>query len=187
MREPAFARAAALRFLWLVSMPDAAAQGTDPLSVVKALFAAQNAGDVSTAVALFADDAVLVNTRGAKFTGKESIRKFIQANVDHKVQAEVQNLSPQVKGETVTLTDKYITDFFERWGVGYVEFKTDVVIREGKIRSQINYITSDGLSKIKRACDTAQGRVVVAGTSCDDFLRRAKAQTESVLGSAVTQ
>ncbi len=179
----AFARATTLSLVWLVAMPDATAQGTDPLSVVKAVFAAQNAGNVSAALALFADDAVLVNTRGAKFTGKESIRKFFQANVDHKVQAEVQNLSPEVKRETVTLTDKYTTDFFERWGIGYVEFKTDVVVREGKIRSQINYITFDGLLKIKRACDTPRGRALVAGTSCDDFLRRAKAQTESVLGA----
>src|SRR5258707_9951062 len=172
----------ALGLVWLFAVAKVSAQGTDPLSILKASFAAANAGDVAAALAFYGDDAVLVNTRGARFSGKDSIRKFLQANVEHKVQAHVQNLSPQIHGETVTLTDKYTTEFFERWGVGYVEFKTDVVVREGKIKSQINYITFEGLMKIKLACDTPQGLTVAAGTSRDDFLRRAMAQTENVLG-----
>jgi hypothetical protein len=82
------------------------AQGTDPLSTLKAVFAAQNAGEVAATLAFYADDAVLINTRGARFTGMESVRRFIQANVDHKVRAHVENLDPEVNGEGVRLTDQ---------------------------------------------------------------------------------
>ncbi len=172
--------------VWQASISPSAAQGSDPVSILKASFDAANAGNVEAAVAVFADDAVIVNTRGFKFSGKEAIRRFIQANINGKVQAHVESLNPEVHGDTVMLTDRYTTAFFEQWGVaGYVDFKTDVVVRGGKIRSQINYITLDGLLKIQRACDSLQARGASdLWKACADFLAPARTQTNSMLGPA---
>lgn len=162
-----------------------AARGTDPVSVLQATFDAQNAGDVEAGLTVFADDAVIVNTRGFKMSGKEEIRRFIQANINGHVQAHVDRGSLQIRGDTVTLSDKYTTAFFKQWGVaGYVNFKTDIVVREGRIKSMINYITLDGLLAIQRACDSLQARGASdLWTACTNFLTLARIQTHSVLGA----
>lgn len=103
-----------------------------------------------------------------------------------KVQAHAERLNPEVHGDTVTLTDRYTTGFFEQWGVaGYMHFKTDVVVREGKIRSRFNCITLDWLLKIRCVCDSLQARGASdLWKACADFLTLARTQADSFLGPA---
>jgi uncharacterized protein (TIGR02246 family) len=46
---------------------------------------AQNAGDLEAALALWADDGVIINTRGRSVTGKENLRLFIEGNIRRKI------------------------------------------------------------------------------------------------------
>ena len=49
-------------------------QPTDPQAVLQRYIDAQNAGDVEAALALWAENGVMTNTRGHKFTGTEELR-----------------------------------------------------------------------------------------------------------------
>jgi uncharacterized protein (TIGR02246 family) len=57
---------------------NAEGQNSDPRSVLTRYIEAQNAGELDTAMALWAEDGVIINTRGRKVAGKENLRKFIQ-------------------------------------------------------------------------------------------------------------
>ncbi len=171
-----------LTLLLLAPIGRVTAQGPDPLSVIKTAFAAENAGNVDGTVAWYADDAIIIATRGQKFYGKDSIRRFIQASVNAKVIVDIEHLSPQVSGDKVTTSQRLSNDFFERWGVGAVEFKTDIIVRGGKITSQVNYYTLEALARMQRACDAP---VQTYRQECADFVQPAREQTKGVLGSTI--
>ena len=59
----------------------AEAQNPDPASVLKRYVEALNAGDLDTALAQWAEDGVLTNTRGRRYVGHESLRPFIRQNI----------------------------------------------------------------------------------------------------------
>lgn len=46
---------------------------------------AQNAGDLEVALELWADDGMIINTRGRSVTGKEKLRGFIEGNIRRKI------------------------------------------------------------------------------------------------------
>jgi hypothetical protein len=55
-------------------------QNLDPASVLKRYIEAQNAGDLDTALALWAEDGVITNTRGRSLAGHENLTRFIRGN-----------------------------------------------------------------------------------------------------------
>src|ERR1700694_3727368 len=75
----------------------ARAQAADPLSVIKALHAAQAAGQIDTVMALFADNAVLkvipppAGSSGGVYTGKDMIRAWFQSGFAQHQQAGSKN------------------------------------------------------------------------------------------------
>jgi hypothetical protein len=155
------------------------AQGTDPLSLLNAVVAAYNSGDVERATALYAADAVITNTRGRKFPSKEAIRQFIQTSVNARIHLEVEN--PQVAGDAVTWTDRESTDSLVRLGIAPVEIKIQLVAQGGKIKADTRYYPPKSLARVRRACKTPQAQdVLLFGQSCSEFIQHAKAQTESV-------
>jgi hypothetical protein len=56
-------------------------QNLDPASVLRRYMEAQNAGDLDTALALWAEDGVITNTRGRSVAGHESLNRFIRGNI----------------------------------------------------------------------------------------------------------
>ena len=135
MKTSRFAMAAAMLTLFIsaCSTPAPAPTG-GPAAVVQARYDALNAGKVDAAVALFADDAVMVTSpgslaRGATLKGKSEIRANMQREADSGAKVETYDL--QVSGDTVT------------YGVrGYVggrlvnNASLKAVVRDGKIVSQ---------------------------------------------------
>lgn len=165
--------------LLLVPTTKAAAQSNDPLSLLNALVAAEGSRDVEGATALYADDAVITNTRGRKVIGKEAIRRFVQGNVNAGIQDRVAN--PHVVGDAVTWSVWESTDFYVKLGVAPIEIKGRIVAQGGKIKSSTAYFPPTSLVKIRQACTTPQAQgILLFGQSCNEFLQQAKAQTESV-------
>lgn len=104
------------------------AQSSDPVAVIQAFHAAQNAGDVEGMMALIAENAVFHHAppSGATLDTPESIRSFWQRQVDSKTTGEQTNY--QVTGDTVS------------WDVQLYRngaaFRTDApaaVVQDGKI------------------------------------------------------
>ncbi len=168
-----------LLVLLLVPITKVTAQGTDPLSLVEAVDAALNSGDVAKTTAFYADDAVFTNSRGRKISGKEAIRAVIQANVNARIHVELVN--PHVVGDAVTVTIWESNDSYVRLGVAPVEIESRVVVQGGKIKSRTLYYPPGTLVRIQRACESPQALgVLLFGQSCSDFLQQAKAHTRSV-------
>jgi hypothetical protein len=53
----------------------------NPLSVIRALIDAERAFNLNAAVALFADEASIVNVTGRKAADKEELKRFVQADI----------------------------------------------------------------------------------------------------------
>ena len=91
----------AIVILGLAGITQAAeAQNTDPRSVLQRYIDAQNAGNLDAALALWAEDGLIINTRGRKVTGQENLRRFIQTNIARKIRQEPEAV--QAVGNKVT-------------------------------------------------------------------------------------
>lgn len=153
-------------------------QPADPLTVFRAFGRAESAGAVEQALSYFADDAVLVNTRGKKYVGRANIRKFIVETTRGK--AKVTVASSRVHGDTVTVIDHASTEFYEKLGIAPVENIHDVTVRRGKIISFINHLSVASVAKLQAACHTATAQgLPMFGQSCTEFATQAAAQTKA--------
>jgi LPXTG-motif cell wall-anchored protein len=119
------------------------APATDPVSVAVAFEKAVGT-DVDTALALVADDAVLKITPAPQgtsglWTGKDEVRQALQYSRQHMVNREITG-SPQASGNQVTYMAMVSNDFFQMIGVSPVQFSTQVVVEDGKIKSYTSSI-----------------------------------------------
>ncbi len=128
------------------------AQTTDPLAIVQANFAALNRGDVEAALAMFADDATLSSATGSA-TGKEQIRRKVQADVAIHVQLNASNL--RVTGDQVTYTFSVSNDQFRSLGIDAVEGEGTVTIRGGKITQLSSTPSAASRARIQQAMAAA--------------------------------
>jgi len=116
----------ALLAVLLVACGGSSQQGADPASVVKAFHEAANAKNVDAAIALLADDAVIIREENV-ITGKEQIRAWLQSEVDHNITYAASNF--QVAGDKVTYTCKA----FEN-GRQIGEGIGEAIVQAGKIK-----------------------------------------------------
>ena len=159
-------------------------QQADPLSVLKSLLETRNSANANAALALFADDGVIINVVGTKFAGLDNIKKLIQ-----DTQAEMGNHELEdahSAGDTVTWTDLVTNPVYEKLGVAPVHIAGQAVIRDGKIKSLITHFPPTSLAKFEQACEQkgcetpkADG-VLIIGQPCLRFLANASAQTRGV-------
>src|SRR5262245_29476873 len=114
--------AGCLAALLAVSVSTGGARGSDldPLSIVRALMAAESTSNLDAAVALFADDAFIINATGWKTAGKEQLKWFI--NTEIWLRDSFQLHEARVNGEKIIWYEPAATPFYERIGVATVQF-----------------------------------------------------------------
>ena len=142
--------------VWLVlatAAGSALAQGTDPISVIKASQDAATAGNVEAAVATWADDAVFINPNGT-FKGKEQIRQVITADVAAHIRIEGSNY--QVLGDKVTYDFKQSNDRFRKLGIDFIMGSGEAIIQDGKIKSLTSTLSAESKARIQAAQAAAQ-------------------------------
>ncbi len=161
-------------------------QNSDPRSVLKRYIEAQNAGELDAALALWADDGVIINTRGRKVAGKENLRKFIQTNISRKIKQEPEAI--QTVGDKVTWINRESNESYRKLNVAPVQQNSEILVRGGKIISWVNYFPSGEIARIEQAClkPQAQG-VLLNDQPCNQFIEQAKAQTASVIGAGTSE
>ncbi len=167
-----------------LSLNLAAAQRSDPVSVLKSLFDARDSANSDAALALFAEDGVVINVVGTRFAGRDEIKKFMQ---DTNAESGIyEPIDARPAGESVTWTDFVTTPVYEKLGTGPVEIAGKAVIREGKIKSLVIHYPPSSLAKFEQACQQegcetpkADG-VLIVGQPCLRFLANAWAQTRYV-------
>lgn len=169
----------------IVSLAHLAAAQTpqsDPVSVLKRLFAARNAADADAAVALFDRGGVIVNVVGTRFAGHDDIRRFLEMTGAQKGRYDLEQVN--AAGDRVTWTDLVTNPLYEKLGIAPVQVAGEAVIREGKIESFVTHFPPYSLAKFEQvcepACETAKAEgVLIVGLLCPQFLAKAKAQMRS--------
>jgi hypothetical protein len=166
------------------SFAAAQTQLSDPLSVLKSLLETRSSANANAALALFADDGVIINVVGVKFSGRDNIGKLIQDTNAETGSYELEDA--HLAGDTVTWTDLVTNPVYEKLGVAPVQIAGQAVIRDGKIKSLIAHFPPSSLAKFQQACEQkgcetpkADG-VLIVGQPCLRFLANAWAQTRRV-------
>jgi hypothetical protein len=135
------------------------APASDPASVLTAFVGAVGT-DVDAAFAMAADDMVLrivpapQGTTGL-WTGKDEVRQGLEYAKAHKVKITLAS-NPQVDGNRVTATSMSSNDFFEMIGVAPVQFTSEAVIVDGKIKSFTNTIAPSEGPRVGAAAQAFQ-------------------------------
>jgi uncharacterized protein (TIGR02246 family) len=164
----------------------AEAENIDPRSVLKRYIGAQNAGELDATLALWADDGVIINTRGRKIAGKENLRKFIQGNISRKIKQEPEAI--QTVGDKVTWINLEANESYRKLNVAPVQQNSEIIVRGGKIISWVNYFPSGEIARIEQACSTPQAQgVLLNDQPCSQFIEQAKAHTATVIGSGTSE
>ncbi|HEU4924579.1 MAG TPA: nuclear transport factor 2 family protein [Burkholderiales bacterium] len=161
-------------------------QTTDAQSTVQRYIDAQNAGNLEAALELWADDGVIINTRGRRVTGKENLKRFIEGNIQRKIHQKPESL--QVVGSRVSWINRESNESYRRLGVAPVQQNSEMAVEGVKIRSLINYFPADEIARIEQACATPQAQgILLNDQPCDQFIAQARAQTARVMGSAAAE
>ena len=184
MKILAVAFTTALAIAMSPSFGAAQTQPSGPLSVLKSLLETRNAANANAALALLADDSVIINVVGVKFAGRDNMKKLIQ-----DANAAMDGYEFEVvhsAGDTVTWTALVTNPVYEKLGVAPVHIAGQAVIRDGTIKSLITHFPPTSLAKFEQACEQkgcetpkADG-VLIVGQPCLRFLANAWAQTRRV-------
>jgi hypothetical protein len=161
-------------------------QNTDPQLTMQRYVDAQNMGELEVALELWADDGMIINTRGRSVIGKENLRRFIEGNIRRKIHQKPESI--QVVGNKVMWINQESNNSYIRLGVAPVQQNSEMLIEGGKIRSLINYFPAKEIARIEKACATPQAQdILLNDQPCDQFIAQAKAQTARVTGAAGTE
>jgi SnoaL-like protein len=159
------------------------ARQSEPGSVLQNLFAARNSVDSDRALALFADDGVIINVVGARFVGRDNIKTFLQSADVQRDRYEIEDV--RVAGGIVTWIGAVSNEVYEKLGVAPVQVAEEALIRDGKIQQLVSRFSAGSLAKFERACEQegcetpkADG-VLFFGQPCLKFIGNAWAQTRS--------
>ena len=131
------------------------AQETDPAKVLTAFADSLNAGDVDTAMTLFAPDAVInivppLPGLPGTFTGLEEIRGWLEILVGMNLKIEGVEIL-QVEGDKVKIKVTTSSDFARGFNMAFMEFAEEYIIQGGKIKGYTVTISEESAEKLQAA------------------------------------
>ena len=131
------------------------AQETDPAKVLNTLGDSLNAGDVDTAMTLFAPDVVLnivppLPGLSDTYTGLKEIRGFLEILVGMKLKIEGAEIL-QMEGDKVKIKIKISSDLTRGFNIAFLELIEEYTIQDGKIKGYIITITEESAEKLQAA------------------------------------
>ena len=131
------------------------AQETDPAKVLTAFADSLNAGDVDTAMTLFAPDVVLnieppLPGLPGTFTGLEEIRGWLEILVGMNLKIEGVEIL-QVEGDKVKIKVTTSSDFARGFNMAFMELIEEYTIQDGKIKGYTISITEESGEKLQAA------------------------------------
>ena len=160
-----------LAALVLVLTSTAAADGVrrDPLSVVRALMDAESAANLEGAMALFAEDAYIINVTGRKTASQQELRWFINSDIWLRDNFTLDHL--HLEGDAVVWDEPAGEEFYKNIGVAPVQFIFEAVVRDTKITSIVAHLPAGEIARIKRGCDAQAVEPRIHGCPCSEFVQ----------------
>jgi ketosteroid isomerase-like protein len=131
------------------------AQETDPAKVLNTLADSLNAGDIDTAITLYAPDAVFhVVTPPAglpdTYTGLKEIRGWLEVLVGMNFKIEGVEIL-KVEGDKLNVRVKSSSDFARGFNIAFLEHMEEHIIQGGKIKSHTSAFTPETMEKLQSA------------------------------------
>ena len=131
------------------------AQETDPEKVLNALVDSLNAGDVDTAITLYAPDVVLnivppLPGLPGTFTGLEEMRVWLEIIVGMNLKIEGVEIL-QVEGDKVKIKVTTSSDFSRGFNMIFMELIEEYTIQDGKIKGYTISITKESAEELQVA------------------------------------
>jgi len=131
------------------------AQETDPAKVLNSLADSLNAGDVDTAITLYAPDAVFhIVTPPAglpgTYTGLKEIRGWLEVLVGMNFKIEGVEIL-KVEGDKLNLRVKSSSDFARGFNIAFLKHMEEHIIQGGKIKSHTSAFTPETMEKLQSA------------------------------------
>ena len=131
------------------------AQETDPAKVLNTLADSLNAGDVDTAMTLYAPDAVLnivppLPGLSDTYTGLQEIRGFLEILVGMNLKIEEVEIL-QVEGDKIKIKIKISSDLTRGFNIAFMELIEEYTIQDGKIKGYTITITEESAGKLQAA------------------------------------
>jgi len=131
------------------------AQETDPAKVLNALADSLNAGDVDTALTLYAPDAVLNIVPPppglpGTYSGLKEIRGWLEVLVGMNFKIEGVEIL-KVEGDKLNIRVKTSSDFARGFNIAFLEYMEEHIIQGGKIKGYTTTITEESAEKLQVA------------------------------------
>lgn len=120
----------------------------DPELVLRRYYEAMNAGDVDSALALFADDAIRMDsaTPHLAVTGKTQIKTGLVARIADRIYIVADGY--QVNENVVNCMARVSTGYGRRLGFAPVEEAVEVIVEAGFIKRFVVTVTPESLARI---------------------------------------
>jgi hypothetical protein len=149
----------------------------DPLGILEKLVKAERSTNFDAALALFADDAAIVNVTGRNFSGSE-LKSFVGEAISRGDSFVIE--SPHARGDTVAWTQAVTARFYESMGVAPVTFAFKAAFEKGKIKCIISYFPLEEIMRIEKACRAQETDPLINGGACSEFVEYARTHTNFV-------
>jgi hypothetical protein len=148
-----------------------AACGTepDPLTVVRALMDAESAANLDKAMALFADDAFVINVTGRRTADRQELKWLINSEIFLREDFLLNR--PQVEGDTVSWIELASEEFYKSIRVAPVQFVFEAVVQSGKIRSIVAHLPTSEIARIREACHAQAKDPLIHDRPCAEFVQ----------------
>ena len=131
------------------------AQETDPVKVLNNLADSLNAGDLDTAMTLYAPDAVInivpppAGLPGT-YTGLKEIRGWLEVLVGMKFKIEGVEIL-KVEGDKLNVRVKSSSDFARGFNIAFMEHMEEHIIQGGKIKGYTTTFAPETMEKLQAA------------------------------------
>src|SRR5262245_55445963 len=152
-----------------VNTSSSAGPEPDPLSVVRALMAAERAANLDAAMALFATDAFILNVTGWKTTDREELKWFIDTEIWFREDFALNH--HRVAGNRVSWDEAATESFYQGIGVAPVQFVFEATIKSGKIKSIIAHLPAGQIARISKAGGAQAKEPLIHGRPCSEFVQ----------------
>lgn len=147
----------------------------DPLPVVQALVEAQRVANLDAAIALFADDAFILNVMGFKTADRNQLKWFISTEIWLRDDFRLAN--PRVDGHRVSWTEAATAPFYKSIGVAPVQFAFEATIQGAKITSIVAHLPVGEIARIREACKVQPSEPLINVMPCSEFVQLVEAHT----------
>ena len=148
------------------------------------LMEVETVGDVTAALSLFADDAIIVNVVGQAFAG-QNLKLFVTQDIAAHDQFMME--APQVRGDTVGWSKSITAGFYAALGVAPLRFVFEATVRSGKIKSIVAHLPASEIARIETACRARTPEPMIYAQPCAEFVRQLKAHTRLTAREARAQ